>query len=84
MVTIWDCVTLKECKEVVTVGSHWTDLFENVLTRPEETKLAGGKAAKTKWIEQIEVMQNKLNMPSLSVTSSDFDFIRAVHGWLVR
>ena len=84
MVSIWDCVSLKECKEIVTIGSHWTDLFESVLTRPEEAKLAGGKAAKTKWIEQIEVLQNKLNMPSFSVTSTDFDFIRAVHGWLVK
>lgn len=84
MVSIWDCVSLKECKEIVTIGSHWTELFESVLTRPEEIKIAGGKAAKTKWIEQIEVLQNKLNMPSFSVTSSDFDFIRAVYGWLVK
>lgn len=84
MVSIWDCVSLKECKEIVTIGSHWTELFESVLTRPEEIKIAGGKAAKAKWIEQIEVLQNKLNMPSFSVTSSDFDFIRAVYGWLVK
>lgn len=57
-ITVWDCVTLKECKEIVTVGSHWTDLFEEKLTRPEETKLSGGKSARTKWIEQVEVLQN--------------------------
>lgn len=82
VVTLWDCVSLKECKEIVTVGSHWTELFENALTRPEETKISGGKAAKTKWIEQVEVLQNKLNMPAYSISTKEFEFIKAVHGWL--
>ena len=81
-ITVWDCVTLKECKEIVTVGSHWTDLFEEKLTRPEESKLSGGKSARTKWIEQVEVLQNKLNMPSYSVTTAEFDFIKAVYAWI--
>ena len=81
MVSVWDCVTLKECKEIVTVGSHWTELFESILTRPEEEKLSGGKAARTKWIEQIESLQNKLNMPSYSVTTAEFEFIKAVYLW---
>ena len=81
-ISVWDCVTLKECKEIVTVGSHWTELFESILTRPEELKLGGGKIARTKWIEQIEILQNKLNMPSYSVTTAEFDFIKAVYGWI--
>lgn len=81
VVSVWDCVTLKECKEIITVGSHWTELFESILTRPEEEKLSGGKAARTKWIEQIESLQNKLNMPSYSVTTSEFEFIKAVYLW---
>ena len=82
VVSIWDCVTLKECKEIVTVGSHWADLFEGILTRPEEAKIPGGKAAKARWIEQIEVLQNKLNKPSYSVPTTEFDFIRAVRNWI--
>ncbi|MBP2633207.1 MAG: hypothetical protein H6Q70_3835 [Firmicutes bacterium] len=81
-ITIWDCVSLKECKEIVTVGSHWTDIFESILTRPEETKLGGGKAAKTKWIEQIEILQNKLNMPSYSVSIGEFEFIKSIYNWI--
>lgn len=81
-VSVWDCVTLKECKEVVTVGSHWTELFEPLLTRPEEEKISGGKAARTKWIEQIESLQNKLNMPSYSVTTAEFEFIKSVYIWI--
>ena len=81
-VSAWDCVTLRECKELVTVGSHWIELFESKLTRPEEVKIPGGKMAKTKWIEQIEVLQNKLNMPSYSVTIAEFEFIKAVYSWI--
>lgn len=81
-VSVWDCVTLKECKEIVTVGSHWTELFEGILTRPEEEKISGGKAARTKWIEQVESLQNKLNMPSYSVTTAEFEFIKAVYTWI--
>lgn len=66
-VSVWDCVTMKECKEIVTVGGHWTELFESRLTRPGDEKMPGGKAAKTKWIEQVEVLQNKLNNPSYSI-----------------
>lgn len=81
-VSLWDCVTLKECKEIVTSGSHWTELFEAVLTRPEDADKAGGKSAKTDWISQIEILQNKLNMPSYSVTSTEFEFIKSVHIWV--
>lgn len=81
-ISIWDCITLKECKEVVTVGSHWTELFESLLTRPEEEKISGGKAARTKWIEQVESLQNKLNMPSYSVTTAEFEFIKSVYIWI--
>ena len=82
MISVWDCVTLKECKEIVTVGSHWTGLFDILLIRPEEARISGGKFAQTKWIEQIETIQNKLNMPSYSVSTTEFDFIKAVYNWI--
>ena len=82
LVEIWDCITLKDCKEIATVGSHWTELFESKLTRPEETKRAGGKAEKTKWMEQVESIQNKLNMTSYSVTAEEFNFLKELYTWL--
>lgn len=81
-ISVWDCVTMKECKEIVTVGSHWTEMFDTILTRPEEAKINGGKTAKTKWMEQVESIQNKLNMPSYSVSTSEFEFIKAVRSWI--
>lgn len=81
-VSVWDCVTMKECKEIVTVGGHWTELFESRLTRPGDEKMSGGKAAKTKWIEQVEVLQNKLNNPSYSISTAEFEFIKEVYSWI--
>jgi len=81
-ISIWDCITLKECKEVVTMGSHWIELFETKLTRPEEEKISGGKAARTKWIETIEILKNKLSMSSYSITIKEFDFIKSVYKWI--
>ena len=81
-VFVWDCVTMKECKEIVTVGGHWTELFESRLTRPGDEKMPGGKAAKTKWIEQVEVLQNKLNNPSYSISTAEFEFIKEVYSWI--
>lgn len=83
-VSVWDCVTLRECKEIVTIGGHWTELFEDILTRPEEVKLSGGKAAKTEWIEKVEAIQNKLTKPSYSVTTAEFEFIKAVRQWITK
>lgn len=80
-ISVWDCVTLRECKEIVTVGGHWTELFETLLTRPEDRKISGGKAAKTKWIESIESLQNKLGKPSYSVTTAEFEFVKSVYLW---
>ena len=83
-ISVWDCVTLKECRDIITVGSHWTELFEDKLIRPEEVKISGGKTAKTKWIEQIETLQNKLSRPSYSVTNTEFEFIKAVYVWMTK
>lgn len=81
-VSVWDCVTMKECKEIVTAPTHWQELFENILTRPEDEKISGGKAARTQWIEQVERLQNKLNMPSYSISTADFEFIKSIHNWI--
>lgn len=85
-VNVWDYVTLKECKTIVTSGSHWTEGFDTLITRPDEEKLAGGKEMKTEWLVKIETIFNKLKMPATnySVSTTDFDFIRDVHQWLME
>lgn len=81
--TIWDCVSLSECKAIATVGNHWATVFESFLVRPEDVKLMGGKEAKTEWLTKIESIANKLQQrSSYSVTAQEFDLIKSVHLWL--
>ena len=81
-ISIWDCVTLTECKVIATVGSHWGDLFEKVLIRPEEVKITGGKEAKTEWLTSIESISNKLQRATYSVSVKEFELIKSVHLWI--
>ena len=64
------------------MGSHWTELFESLFTRPEDKKLSGGKSARTEWIERVANLQNKLNMSSYSVTITEFEFIKSIFLWI--
>ena len=81
-VSIWDCVTLKECRDVVIAGSHWAELFDTALTRPEERRLSGGKIAKTRWMERMDTLQNKLRLPSARITPADLHLLQAVYLWI--
>ena len=83
-VTIWDCVTLAECKTIVISGSHWTEIFESVLTIPSQAKISGGKAAKTEWLARLTAISNKLMKSSYSVSKDEFDYIKLIHDWIVQ
>lgn len=80
-VSIWDCVTLAECKDVITNGRNWTDIFEQLFTRPEEEKIPGGKDAKTNWLARLSAIHNKLAKASYSVSTEEYNFIKSVYVW---
>lgn len=82
-VSIWDCVTIAQCKEIATFGPNWTELFESICTRPEETKMSGGKSAKTAWITRLATLSNNHNKANYSVSENDYLFIKSLHDWLV-
>lgn len=81
-VTIWDCVTLAECQVVVVYGKNWSELFENIFTRPQESKLTGGKEKKTEWITRLNAITNKLAKSSYSVSTVEYTFIKEVYDWI--
>ena len=82
-ISIWDCVSLTECKSIATIGNHWATIFESFLVRPEDEKLMGGKEAKTEWLSKVESISNKLQQrTSYSVTAEEFEFIKSIHLWL--
>ena len=38
---------------------NWSSFFEEMLVRPEETRIAGGKEAKTQWFVHDDVVYCK-------------------------
>ena len=81
-VSIWDCVTIANCKDIAVFGSNWTDLFENDYTRPEELKINGGKNAKTAWIAKFATISNNSNA-SYSFSEEEYLFLKSIHSWLI-
>ena len=83
-VTIWECVTLAECKTIATSGNHWSTLFDDMLTRPEERGQAGTKEVKTSWLQTLNAVSNKLTKPSYSVSTKEFELIKSIYEWLSK
>ena len=82
-VSIWSCVTLAECKTIATSGNHWTAIFDDLLTRPDEDESAKTKDAKTEWLHKLYTITNKLKMNSYSVPIAEYEFIKSIHKWLL-
>ncbi|SEA60747.1 DNA sulfur modification protein DndB [Eubacterium aggregans] len=84
-VTAWDYVDLLDFKSIVIYGSNWSEIFDDIITRPEDKQVAGGKEAKTKWIETLSKEKNKLvRTSSYSVPKMSFELISEVHQWIVN
>ncbi|WP_040214921.1 DGQHR domain-containing protein [Clostridium polynesiense] len=81
-ISIWECVTLSECREIVIHGRNWNEIFEGNFTRPEETKIAGGKKAKTEWIYRLSSINSKLSKATYSVSTDEYEFIKSIGKWL--
>lgn len=82
-ISIWDCVNLNDCREIVINGRNWSEIFDNIITRPEEVKVHGGKEAKTEWINRLFTISNKLIKANYSVTKDEYDFINGIYKWLL-
>lgn len=83
-VDIWDFVPLADYQPIVLNGKNWSMFFEDLLVRPEETKIAGGKDAKTQWILRISAIKNKLAKGSYSVPVDEYSYVKGVHDWIME
>lgn len=81
-VDVWDCISLAECREISIYSKNWSEIFEEELTRPEETKITGGKEAKTEWLLTLSKEHNKLTKPAYSVPKNTFEMISSIYKWL--
>jgi DNA sulfur modification protein DndB len=82
-VEIWDYVSLSDCQAIVLNGKNWSTFFEDFMVRPEETKIAGGKEAKTQWIIRLSSIKNKLSKESYSVPVDEYSYIKSIHDWIM-
>jgi DNA sulfur modification protein DndB len=82
-VSIWDCVSLSNCREIAIFGPNWSELFEDNLTRPEERKVAGGKSKKIEWLARLAKIESSSN-PTTSISEDDYNFIQSLYNWLIQ
>ena len=78
------CVRLSECKEIITYGKNWTEVFEGAMVVPGEEKIAGGKSVKSEWLSKLNSIRNKLDKPTFSVSSEEYTYIKKIYAWLVQ
>ena len=81
-IELWDCITLADCKEIVGYSRNWSEIFEGILTRPEDSNLST-KDQKTEWIVTLSKEINKIAKPSYSVPKATFELISSVYKWLL-
>lgn len=77
----WDCVTLSDCKEIVTYSHNWSEIFEPIMTRPEDKNLST-KDQKTEWMAVMNKEINKMSKQTYSVPKVTFEMISEVYEWL--
>lgn len=83
-VEVWDFVGLLDYQAIVLNGKNWSTLFEDILVRPEDEKIAGGKEAKTQWILRLSAIKNKLAKGSYSVPVDEYTYIKSIHEWIME
>ena len=81
-VSIWDCVSLLECKDIILNGKNWSSLFESIMVRPEELQINGGREAKTQWLKKLQTISNKLLKATYSVSKEEYNYIKSIYSWL--
>lgn len=81
-IEIWDCVTLADCREIVTYSHNWSEIFESIITRPEDGRLSN-KEQKTEWMLSMSKEINKMAKSSYSVPKSTFELISSIYDWLI-
>lgn len=78
----WDCITLADCREIVTYSHNWSEIFENIVTRPEDVNLSN-KEQKTEWMSTMNKEKNKISKVTYSVPKITFELISSIYDWLV-
>jgi DNA sulfur modification protein DndB len=77
----WECLRIIDYRTIAL--RNWLSIFADAVTLPEETKIAGGKDAKTLWLDKVSRIRNQ-NMHSYSVTKDELDFLKNTKKSLIK
>jgi len=77
----WKCLHVIDYRDIAL--KNWREVFEKIYTRPHETKISGGKDAKTKWFVELNRLRNQ-NFHSYYVTKVEIEFLRDLSIWLLE
>ncbi|MDE6640077.1 MAG: DGQHR domain-containing protein [Acetatifactor sp.] len=81
-IDIWDCITLADCREIVIYSHNWSEIFESIVTRPEDIFLSN-KEQKTEWMSMMSKEKYKISKTTYSVPKTTFELISNIYDWLV-
>lgn len=79
--SIWDCINLEECSDIVKYGKNWSEIFESIVVPPDIIK--GDKHMKTDWMVKIYNIDKQLTKPSYSVSKDEYEFIKKIYTWRI-
>jgi DNA sulfur modification protein DndB len=79
--TPWDCMYIINYRDVMSYGANWSVIFQKRFTIPGQEKLK--KDDRTGWLVKLNKIRNQ-NSHEHSVTENEYEFVRAVHEWLVN
>ena len=83
----WDCLNLIHYRDIAMYNWTKISIFEKKYTRPGEEKISGGKDAKTKWIEKLSKIRNKVSHHSHNsgnVTKAEYELLTEIYDWLLK
>lgn len=79
--TPWDCMYIINYRDVMSYGANWSNIFQKRFTIPGQEKLK--KDDRTSWLVKLNKIRNQ-NSHEHSVTEAEYEFVRALHEWLIN
>lgn len=80
----WDFVNMVGCKETITYGNHWSELFVSLFILDSEKKKSGGKNAQTEWLQMVDKLQNNAGKATFSVTKDEYQLLCEINNKFIN
>lgn len=75
---LWEFFSMSDLRDIITYGNNWSSYFDAIFTLPSETKISGGKKAKTEWMDMIDKLQKSIGRANFSVAKTQYERLKEV------